>query len=563
MSLINDKNNKSFNYKNILNDKSNYNESDNSPTHNPFSSKNNLKIIEICTEKLTKKPKNKRALLLRASIYIKIGKYEEAKNDLQTLLDNDNNLASTAYYLLGIINKEINNNDLALKYFSKSIELDNNNINAYFLRGAINNILGNYKEAIKDFNEAICKDELKTNSNNVYKNISKLLTQTLYHKEKSDKKMQRKSSLINEKQNNYMINKFQINYNSEKPKNKVKSFSEENNLKLKNISKENSKNSRKINNIIVNTTSNNFNFFIRNITYKKENEKYYDTLKLLKEINGYLNEEDNDEKSSSFSLESYIKSEEHIKKRNYDIFRKSITSNDCERSTFNQTNGTCNYSYSNGFITINKSPNKYNNHIFYNSNEIGNKSSNNQKFKSFYIDNYLISDNLLNKSENNNLYNSKNSDNKTNLTQNKSIISENNINNLTINKSFSNSPNTEIISKTNFKSPNDDNCYDNKDNKINLTQEGKQYLFFSDEKNDKTIQKLEENLSEDEILCIKGEKERNQGNYNEAISLFTKAIQLNPKSFKAYFNRAFSFDKIGLYKQAISDYTSTIFLKYK
>ena len=45
-----------------------------------------------------------------------------------------------------------------MEYFTKSIELDNNNINAYFLRGAVNNILGNYKDAIKDYNDAIYKD---------------------------------------------------------------------------------------------------------------------------------------------------------------------------------------------------------------------------------------------------------------------------------------------------------------------------------------------------------------------------------------------------------------------
>ena len=60
------------------------------------------------------------------------------------------------------------------------------------------------------------------------------------------------------------------------------------------------------------------------------------------------------------------------------------------------------------------------------------------------------------------------------------------------------------------------------------------------------------------MLCIKGEIARNHGNYYDAIDLFTKAIQLNPRSFKAFFNRAFTYDKIGLYNEAICDYTSTI-----
>ena len=536
--------------KNSLNDNKNINDLERTPTHSPFSSRNNLKIIEICSKKLAKKPNNKRALLLRASIFIKIGKYEEARNDLQILLE-DNNLASTAYYLLGIINKEINNNELALKFFTKSIELDDHNINAYFLRGAINNILGNYKEAIKDYNEAIYKDALKLDGNNVYKNISKIFTQTLYNK-KYSKQNKRKSSLINERKNNYMINKFQINYNSEKTKNKVRCFSEENNLRKKNLYEEKNKN---VNNIIVNSTSNNFNFFIRNIAYKKNNGKDYDTNKLLKEINSYLNEEDNDEKLT-FSLESYIKNEETIKNRNNDIFHKSITSNDCERSTFNQT--IENNNYSNGFITINKSPMQYNNHIFYNSNDVRNKSSGIQKSKSFYIDNYLISENLLNSGGNNHFSNSQNLyNNKNNLIQNRNITFEQSINKATNNKSKSNSPSSEISSKSIFNYKKDNLC---NDNKLNLSPYEKQNFLFSDKKNGNNLQKMED-LNEDEILCIKGEKERSQGNYNEAISLFTKAIQINPKSFKAFFNRAFSFDKIGLYNQAISDYTSTIYLK--
>ena len=57
------------------------------------------------------------------------------------------------------------------------------------------------------------------------------------------------------------------------------------------------------------------------------------------------------------------------------------------------------------------------------------------------------------------------------------------------------------------------------------------------------------------------EIERNKGNYNNSIELFSKAIEIILKSFKAFFNRAFTYDKIGLYYQAICDYTSTINIK--
>ncbi len=193
MSFILKRNN-FLNYKNTLTpNKKSENESENFSHHDTLSSKNYLKIIELCSDKLLKNPYNKRALLLRSSIYIKCYKFEEAKKDLQSLL-NDQNLASTAYYLLGIINKEMNNNELALEYFSKSIELDNNNINAYFLRGAVNNILGNYKDAIKDYNDAIYKDTLNTDTKNIYKNISKIFSQTLHNQKQKSKKKERRNS---------------------------------------------------------------------------------------------------------------------------------------------------------------------------------------------------------------------------------------------------------------------------------------------------------------------------------------------------------------------------------
>ena len=454
-------------------------------THNSLSSQNYLKIIELCTNKLSKNKNNKRALLLRASIYIKINKFEEAKNDLQSLL-NDKNLASTAYYLLGIINKETNNNELALKYFSKSIELDNNNINAYFLRGAVNNILGNYKDAIKDYNDAIYKDTLNTDGKNVYKNISKIYAQTLHNQKNISRKKERRNSLINNRNNNYIINKFQINYHSDKNKhkNKIRCASEENNLKIKKNSKYNNvfkteidENSQKIKNIVVNSTSNNFNFFIRNIAYKKNNEKYCDTYNLLKEINGYLNEEDNEERLS-FNMKSFDRKEETINHRNNDIFHKSITSEIKERlSNFKYQNISSSLvtditsNNSNELINMNKTPStiKFQNNIFTNLNEINkNKSTNIKKSKSLFFDNNSLSEirlnntinnsifhnsNINNHNNNNNIYiNEKNIINKeqNNIQNNNNIIIEKNTNNLKTYKStekekeiFSNSPSYE------------------------------------------------------------------------------------------------------------------------
>ena len=420
--------NKYFNILNPLSSNENNDASIKKSPLNSKSTKNYLKIIDLCSKKLSKKPNNKRALLLRASIYIKINKFEEAKNDLLFLL-NDKNLASTAYYLLGIINKEINNYELALKYFTKSIELDNNNINAYFLRGAVNNILGDYKNAIKDYNDAIYKDTMNTDGKNIYKNISKIFTQTLNKQKKNSKKKQRRNSLINNRKNNYIIHKFQINYSSEKNKfkNKIKCNSEENNLKIKNFTQYNTfktqnDNFKNLHNIFVNSTSNNFNFFIRNIAYKKANEKYSDTYNLLKEINAYLNEEDSDEKLY-FNYYKKEKKEDTINNRNINTFKKSFTIQKNENISpfkyYNINSSFLTNNTSNEFNNTNKSPSsiKFPNNIYYNLTIIDYNSNNNEIYSN--NENNKINDNQNIIMQNNNI--------KIEKKQNKLKI-ENNIN---------------------------------------------------------------------------------------------------------------------------------------
>lgn len=40
--------------------------------------------------------------------------------------------------------------------------------------------------------------------------------------------------------------------------------------------------------------------------------------------------------------------------------------------------------------------------------------------------------------------------------------------------------------------------------------------------------------------------------------MYTKAIEANPKHFKAYFNRGFAYDRLGDIPRAISDYTRAL-----
>lgn len=66
-----------------------------------------------------------------------------------------------------------------------------------------------------------------------------------------------------------------------------------------------------------------------------------------------------------------------------------------------------------------------------------------------------------------------------------------------------------------------------------------------------------------EKLYTLGYEARKVGNYKNAISYYSKAIEKNPKFFKAIFNRGFAFDKTGEYDKAISDYSKALEIEPK
>src|SRR5438309_1450787 len=56
----------------------------------------------------------------------------------------------------------------------------------------------------------------------------------------------------------------------------------------------------------------------------------------------------------------------------------------------------------------------------------------------------------------------------------------------------------------------------------------------------------------------RGAAHANQGEHDKAIADYTQAIQLDPKSVGAYYNRANSYDNKGDQARAIADYTQAI-----
>ena len=134
----------------------------------------NLRMINICTLKLENDPTSKKALLLRANLYLKLEQYSLAENDLKKLV-NEPILNSTSYFLLGCLYKNLKNYNKSIDFLTKSIEIDPYNINSLFLRGAVFYLVGKYNEGLSDYSNALKLDSLNDSRKNIYKNISQIL----------------------------------------------------------------------------------------------------------------------------------------------------------------------------------------------------------------------------------------------------------------------------------------------------------------------------------------------------------------------------------------------------
>ena len=116
------------------------------------------KLIESCTRKLTEDPENTKALLIRASSYVKKQQYQLSIGDYTRAVamnPNDESIfynRGTAYEKLGALDEAIND-------FTMVLNIDPNHVNAAYARAACHNRKGLFSEAIDDYNFALMKDE--------------------------------------------------------------------------------------------------------------------------------------------------------------------------------------------------------------------------------------------------------------------------------------------------------------------------------------------------------------------------------------------------------------------
>jgi tetratricopeptide (TPR) repeat protein len=73
-----------------------------------------------------------------------------------------------------------------------------------------------------------------------------------------------------------------------------------------------------------------------------------------------------------------------------------------------------------------------------------------------------------------------------------------------------------------------------------------------------TTQQKQEELKDADFYITRGVAYCDKGQYDQAISDFTKALEINPRFAECYFKRGFAYVKKGLYDQAISDFNKVL-----
>ena len=204
-----------------------------------FSLEQNQRLLSICSKKIEKNPNNIKALLLRASINIKLNSLSQAESDIYKII-NQNPNSSIAYYLLGIISQRKKNYQQSLFYLTKSIELEPNNVNAIYSRAAVYNELNFFKKAIDDYNLALEKDSLQNNTErNIYNNIAKIIG-NINDEEENENDFYTKSDIeLDAEINNYMYNQLKALSLNNKENVEYEFMDSENNGSKNNREKEN------------------------------------------------------------------------------------------------------------------------------------------------------------------------------------------------------------------------------------------------------------------------------------------------------------------------------------
>lgn len=92
--------------------------------------------------------------LKQGKAFLAEGKLAEAKNEFETAIRFDKNMASAHFFLGDVFDRE-NKSDIALQHYIKAITLDDTIVNYPYRLGYVYNKRGEYKRAIKYFEKAM------------------------------------------------------------------------------------------------------------------------------------------------------------------------------------------------------------------------------------------------------------------------------------------------------------------------------------------------------------------------------------------------------------------------
>ncbi len=141
-----------------------------------YNSQNYEKAIEYYEKSLEFNPNIDLVHLNKADAYYQLKKYDTALDCYTTYINKTNKLDDYIYFRLAYCNRKQGNNDKALEYYTKAIELNPNDSSSYNNRALIYEDKEEFNLALKDFDKAIeiKPDEIlyRTNRASLYKNLN-------------------------------------------------------------------------------------------------------------------------------------------------------------------------------------------------------------------------------------------------------------------------------------------------------------------------------------------------------------------------------------------------------
>lgn len=91
-------------------------------------------LIDVCSKKISIEHNNRKALYIRSSTYLKIGRYYDTLDDCNRLISIDSKYAG-AYYIRGCAYEKLNEYDKALDDYTAVLSIDPYHVNSVFARG--------------------------------------------------------------------------------------------------------------------------------------------------------------------------------------------------------------------------------------------------------------------------------------------------------------------------------------------------------------------------------------------------------------------------------------------